>query len=787
VEAPRGPIRRALFVFLALAFPLVLILAWAQETKSVHINEEKLDLGPDTNTGAIEAHADAQQSNKPLEAFPRVRLKIGNLPAIATSFVGRASEVEDIKEQLKTHRLVTLTGVGGVGKTRLAMTVAEQSKEGFPDGVWLAELAPLGDPSAVPPAVAAALGVTPQGGRTINDAITEALSDRQLLLVLDNCEHVLDAAGDLVETLLAGAPSVSVIATSREGLRVNAEHLWPVPSLDVRGGAASAAVALFVDRAKAANPEFDLGEDAEVVADICKRLDGIALAIELAAARMVSMSPLELLERLTDRFRLLSGSRRGLERHQTLRQAVQWSYDLLEDDERQLLQRCSVFADGFNLAAATYINSADGGDEYAALDVLDSLVRKSLITTENSQNQTRYGMLETIRQFSEEQLAQSGDIDYFRERHARYYAEQAKEWWHVWEGPRQREALEWVAAELANLRIGFDFATDRGALEVAANIAAHSAVLAFPLQQFEPTVWAEKLIPAARAAELPQLGRLYGAAVLCAYVGREKEAAEYGRAAVALQQNDHYDSFESGWNEYWTAIALAVDESDMKKYVETCREISKGPGSARTMGLFGMVYVLPACGLADEAMKIADEAEKEARANGNPFWIGWLYAGNRAFTEADPERAKRAFQDGLAYTRQQLLPFAEHRILQELAWLEVMSGKAEQALLLFDEVIDAFHRAGNEPDLAATLCYLSMFFDRLGDAETAAVIFGGSGMARESWVVGMPDALDSIQNALGAEKFEACVERGVDMEIKSVVPYAREQIQKQKIALANSS
>ena len=307
----------------------------------------------------------------------------GNLPVQTTSFVGREMAVKELAEQVRAHRLVTLTGVGGVGKTRLAVQVAAELTGEFSDGVWLIELAPVGDPAAVPDAVAAALGVTPQAGLTVTDSIVQALSGRRLLLVLDNCEHVLGAAGDLVETILTRTATVTVMATSREGLRLPAEQLWPVPSLDIAGGVNSAAVELFVERARAVKPDFAPGAavEAEAVAEICRRVDGIALAIELAAARMVSMSAQDVRDRLGDRFRLLSGSRRGLERHQTLRNTVQWSYDLLDDDERAVLGCCSVFAGGFDLAAATHL-CGDGSDEYTVLDRLDSLVRKSLVTAE---------------------------------------------------------------------------------------------------------------------------------------------------------------------------------------------------------------------------------------------------------------------------------------------------------------------------------------------------------------------------------------------------------------------
>ena len=269
---------------------------------------------------------------------------------------------------------------------------------------------------------------------------------------MDNCEHVLDAAAAMVETILGRAATVSVMATSREALSIRAESAWPVPTLDVHAGAASSAVALFVERARAVRPDFTLDgtDETDAVTEICQRLDGIALAIELAAARMLSMTPREVAERLDDRFRLLAASRRGSDRHQTLRQTVQWSFDLLSDDERRVLGCCSVFADGFELGAASAVCECD--DEYVMLDLVDSLVRKSLLTAERTNGQTRYGMLETIRQFAEDQFSATTTIAEPRDRHARYYSRSTAEHWEIWDGPRQRESLDWVAAEFANLR-----------------------------------------------------------------------------------------------------------------------------------------------------------------------------------------------------------------------------------------------------------------------------------------------------------------------------------------------
>ena len=244
--------------------------------------------------------------------------------------------------------------MGGVGKTRLALEVAARLADEFPDGVWVFELAAVTDPAAVPDAVAAVLGITQQPGKSVSESVAAALEGRVRLLVFDNCEHVLDAAADLIEAILARSATVRFLATSREGLGVADEQLWPVPSLDVGSGIDSAAVSLFVERAAGVAPGFSMADadEAAAVVEICGRLDGIPLAIELAASRMASMTASEVRDRLDHRFRLLVGSRRGLERHQTLRHAVAWSYDLLDDAEKTLLERCSVFAGGFDLESA---------------------------------------------------------------------------------------------------------------------------------------------------------------------------------------------------------------------------------------------------------------------------------------------------------------------------------------------------------------------------------------------------------------------------------------------------
>src|ERR1700744_3914437 len=423
----------------------------------------------------------------------------GNLRPANTSLIGRESEIGNIEAAVKKYQLVTLTGVGGVGKTRLALEVAARLADEFPDGVWVFELATVTDPAAVPDAVAAVLGIVQQPGKNVSESVVAALEGRIRLLVFDNCEHVLDAAADLVDAILGQTAAGRIVATSREGLGVVNEQLWPVPSPGFGAAPASSAVNLFIERARSVAPRFSVADSDEAasVVEICRRLDGIPLAIELAASRMASMTASEVRDRLDQRFRLLGGSRRGLSRHQTLRHAVAWSYDHLDDAEKPLLERCSVFAGGFDLQSACALMGSV--DDFATLDLLDALVRKSLLVADRSSGRTRFAMLETIRQFAEDQLVASGAATEARTTHARYFAGREADILALWDSPRQREAYDWFSLELPNLRTAFRWAADHGDLDVAATIATYVGLLGVMAQTYEPITWAEELIEPARA------------------------------------------------------------------------------------------------------------------------------------------------------------------------------------------------------------------------------------------------------------------------------------------------
>ena len=592
----------------------------AESTAVLLTGVDLLDLGPrrlrdvSAPVGVFQVRAAGLRTE-----FPSLRAldtSPGNLRPAASSFIGRESELDEVQAAVNAHRLVTLTGVGGVGKTRLATEVAAQLADDFPDGVWVFESAAVADPAAVPDAVAAVLGITQQPGKSVSESVAAALEGRVRLLVFDNCEHVLDAAADLIEAILAASATVRIVATSREGLRVADEQLWPVPSLDL-GGIDSAAVNLFVERAQSVAPRFSMAtaDEAGAVVEICRRLDGIPLAIELAASRMASMTPIEVRDRLDQRFRLLVGSRRGLARHHTLRHAVAWSFDLLDDAEKTLLERCSVFAGGFDLQSACAIGGFDGSDDYAVLDRLDALVRKSLLVADRSSGRTRFSMLETIRQFAQEQLVASGVAAEARAAHARHFAEREGEVLALWDSPRQREAYTWFGIELANLRTAFRSSADQQDLDVAATIATYAGLLGVMIENYEPAAWGEELIEAACAADHSRLAALYVMASQCYTAGRIDEAIQYTDAAqIALANSrDALPCIDGMIGGAYTYIGQP------ERWVELCRAQLERRRDSHVNIRACLVFALVLAGSAEEATVVADGLIEAAEATGNPF------------------------------------------------------------------------------------------------------------------------------------------------------------------------
>jgi predicted ATPase/class 3 adenylate cyclase/DNA-binding CsgD family transcriptional regulator len=392
-----------------------------------------------------------------------------NLPPQFTSFVGRGAQIAEVQNLLTGNRVVTLTGAGGVGKTRLAVQVASQLSAEYTDGVWYVDLAPLTDPELVPVTVARALGLPDQPGRSTMDTLVRFVRDRQMLMVLDNCEHLLDASAELVVALLGGAAGLIVLATSREAIGVAGEVSWRVPSLSLT----DEAIELFTDRARHARPNFEVSHDnTAAMTEICRRLDGLPLAIELAAARVRALSLAEILDTLHDRFRLLTGgARTAVPRQQTLRASVDWSHDLLTGPEAVLLRRLAVFLGGFDLVAARAVAGGADVERFQVLDQLTLLVDKSLVVAEDSAGRNRYRLLETVRQYALEKLGESGEVDLVRARHRDYYTAIAA----LLDAPAgsdYEQCLEQADVEIDNLRAAFAWSRENSDVEAALALAS---------------------------------------------------------------------------------------------------------------------------------------------------------------------------------------------------------------------------------------------------------------------------------------------------------------------------
>ena len=598
----------------------------------------------------------------------------GRLPGALSDFVGRARELGEVRSLVGLHRFVTVTGCGGAGKTRLALEVAAGLQDDFAGGVWLVELASLTDPAAVRAAVARALRIAP-------DALESYVVGKQLLVVLDNCEHVLDGAAPLAAGLLAAGAEVRVLATSREPLNVPGEFQWTMPPM-----ALEEAVQLFAQRAAAVRP--GAAAEADRVAGICRRLDGLPLAIELAAARVKALPVHEIAARLDDRFRLLSsGARTALPRHQTLRALVDWSYDLLFDDERVMFDELCVFADGVPLEAVDAVAAAAGLDPSHGVDLVSHLVDKSLVTCDEQDGTARYRMLETLRQYGHDRLAERGGLDDARRRQAAWALRLATDAAAATFGPELRAWVPRLNAEAGNLRQALRWTVQ---VDDATTAVALATALAFPLwatgHQREARQWLERGLatPGAAGIEPGMRARALGWAAHVTSDHDPVQAAAFGTAAVA-------EAEASG-----DAVELAIAR---------LRLAAARVAAGETAGVRALMDVV-----------------EPVLGNAGDHWsLGW--AANvrclAALAEADAAAAEAACAESIGHFRSARSAWGLGRMAHKLAFVAELGGDYERASALYAESTARAEELGLEETAAVLHDELGRVVGLAGDGRRA--------------------------------------------------------------------
>jgi predicted ATPase/DNA-binding CsgD family transcriptional regulator len=700
------------------------------------------------------------------EAAPRTPERPpNNLPLELSSFVGREKELAEVKRLLEDTRLLTLTGSGGCGKTRLALAVAADLVEGFEDGVWVVDLAPLADPSLVPQAVASTLGVREQPGRSPNEILSDYLRTRKVLLVLDNCEHLVGACAELAEALLHSCAELRVLATSREALGITGEVAWLVPSLslpdlrrlpDIESLPRYESARLFVERAVAVKPTFALTEqNAVAVAQVCYRLDGIPLAIELAAARAKVLSVEQIADRLDDTFGLLSaGSRTAMPRQRTLYATMDWSHELLPDEERALFRRLSVFVGGFTLEAAESVCAGEDLERGEVLELLSHLVDKSLVLVAEQDREARYRLLETVRQYVREKLSESDEEGQVQERHAGYYLALAEEAEPELKGAGQVAWLERLEREHDNLRAAMRWLLGRGELEEAARlgwalwlfwgIRAHFA---------EGRRWMEQALSARGSAAMPASARakaLYVAGMMANYQGDHRSAEPIVQESLGL--------FKELEDKLGTAYALS-----------NSGYVALGQGQYQRA-------ITPM----EEAVDLFLEEEEKW---GAAIELGFLAVAWR--NQGDHGRAKRLAERGLALSREVGERQTITSALYTLAILAQAERDHERAKDLFEEGLKLSAELGNEADVAHCLEGLASIAGAEGSIARAARLWGAEEALLEKIEAAVytyvsdrslhQSQVAAARSQLDEGAFKAAWAEGRAMSLEQAVEYALEQ------------
>ena len=692
----------------------------------------------------------------------RARRDRGNLPEDTTTFVGRRREIAGVRRLLSAGRLITLTGIGGVGKTRLAIEVARVLRRAFPDGVWLVELAELTDGALVAHTAADVLGANKRSGGSLGRELAEHLRDQRLLLVLDNCEHVLDDCARLVDEVLRTAPEVRVLATSREPLAVPGERLWPVPplSLPEEGrplphGADTqyAALALFVDRAATAVPAFTVtNTNMATVERICARLDGLPLAIELATARLRVLSLEELLERLEDQLKLLSaGMRTRQARHQTLRAAIEWSFELCTEPERMLWARTSVFAGSFDLSAAEAVCAGDGIEPEDLVEVLAAVVDKSVLACDVDTGHARYRLLETLRQYGREKLRSSGAERVLRARHRDWYTTVARRAEETWFGPHQVEIFDRMRWNRPNLRAALEYCLETPGETSSALYLAASLWFYWMPGGFLPEGrhWLERALAADTTPSRERAKALWVSARIAVLQGdvdaamplleecrtQAHQVGDESALAHALHVSGH--------------VALLNDDLPVATvFLEEALTRFQALDELSSVTIMSRVHLALAHTFQtnyDRAVEVCQESRALCEAHGEQWTLSYVLYGLALaeWSRGEMRRASEYAQASLRLKRQfdDLIGIAV--IVEVLAWAAAARGESRRAARLLGASHELWPSVGSLPLFG---------FRRLTEARAEAV--------------------DKARHALGRQRFDTAFESGGKLSMTQLVEFA---------------
>ena len=733
---------------------------------------------------------------KSWEAMPN------NLPRQLTSFVGRLRETEEVKLLLSTSYLLTLTGSGGVGKTRLAVQVGAEVLDGFKDGVWLVQLAPLSDSALVPQTVASVLSVSEQPGRRVLATLVDYLRRKELLLLLDNCEHLIAPCAELAETLLRACQHLRILATSREMLGVSGEMTWPVPALSLPDPrhlpppetlAQYEAVGLFVERAGGALPGFALtAQNGPAIAEICHRLDGIPLAIELAAARIRVLSVAQIAARLADSFGLLTkGVRAALPHHQTLRTAMDWSYNLLSQKERTVFRRLSVFAGGWTLEAAEVVCADEGVESGEVLNLLSELVDKSLAVAEELRGEARHRLLETVRQYAQSKLEEAGETEPVRTRHRDWYLGLAEQAGTAFQGPGQGLWLDRLEREHDNLRAALTWSQRNEEAETGLLLAVllwwFWFVRGYYSEGYDYLESMLALSQSGAAAILPaaRARALFGAGSLAWRRGHHARSVTLLEEGLALfrevgDKRGIADSLASlslallFRGDYGQAAGLG------KEILEITRELGDTRGIANALTIMGLAVAFQ--GNHDQAIALHTESLARFQEAGDLWGVSWslFNLGDAARHQGDHARATPLLEKSLELFRQLGEKGGIGHALNGMAILARQQTDYERATVLHRESLEIRKGLGDAHGVAESLEGLAAVAALQGKARLAAGLFGAAEALREGIGAPLPPderpdydrSLATLREALEGELFAAAWADGKAMTLEQAIERA---------------